>query len=68
MIPALAFYLFAAILCVTEVLDLDLISAAGRDHHIIKLFRFLYFSDRANGGFGLSLIETAARKFHILDL
>ena len=60
--------LFAAVLGVAEVLDLYLITAAGRDDHVVKPLGFLYFPDRSDGRFCLALVEPAARKLHILDL
>ena len=60
--------LFAAILGVAKIFDLDRITAAGGDDHIIKFFGFLYLSDRANGGFRATRVNAPRWKLHILDL
>jgi hypothetical protein len=60
--------LLGAVLDIAEILDLDLIVAAGRDDDVVKLLGRLDLAHGADAGFLLPLVEAAARKFHVLDL
>ena len=65
--PGFRAYLLRTVLRISEVFDLNLIVAACCDDNIVELLRLLDLADRADTCLSLPLVETAARKFNVLD-